>query len=483
MGVLNRIGSSIRSALGGAVRGYGVPTNDYGGGGGGWLAGWTNSPHEPFAGAWQQNLEKINTAGPNLYANSGIYACVSVISSDVACLQPRVLRRRTDGSREEHQNHPAWALLQKPNTYQTSLQFVQRYLMSKLTSGNAYVLLFRDARGVVNEMYVLNPNTVQPLITDNGDVYYRIARAPLHGVATTDSHFVVPARDVIHDRMNPIWHDLIGISPMFAAGMSAMTSARIQMSSERFFANMARAGGVLVTPNKMDPTLAKKLQTEWEKNYSQGGLGKTAILTNGLSFEPMTVNAVDAEVVNQLRWGIEDIARVYRVPTFMVGELSKATFKNNEQMARTYYDGCLKYHISSFEQAFTYGLELGTGIEVEMDLSALLRLDAETRFTAHQSALQAGIKSINEVRHEEDLPPVAGGEQPRIQMQYVSLSLADKLAEATAAAGAGPTPAPKPPAPEPAPAPKAIDAYGQLELDLLADAFEENFQLGEANGA
>lgn len=391
-------------------------------------------PHEPFAGAWQKNLDNARGAGPNILAFSGVYTCINIISSDIAQLSLQVLKKGPKGNREKHPNHPAWRLLQNPNSFQTSLQFVQQYMISKLTQGNTYVLLLRDARGVVNEMYVLDPTSVQPLVATDGSIFYRLGADTLNGL---ENPITVRASEILHDRCAPLFHPLIGTSPLFAAGVSAMMGSRVLMNSETFFANMSRAAGVLTTAQKVDPEIAKDLQAKWEQNYGASGLGRTAILSNGLEFKPMTITAADAELVNQLRWTIEDVARCFRVPGFKLGDLNRVTFKNSEQMSRDYYKGCLSFHINAFETCMDKALGLGGDVQVEFDLSELFRMETDIRYQAHKDALNAGWMSINEVRQVEDLPPVKGGEEPRVQIQYVPLSMANGLMPATGGAGGG----------------------------------------------
>lgn len=422
-----------------------------------WLYGATvGLVHEPFAGAWQQGLTEAGAAGPNILAHSGVYACINVISSDISRLPLRVLRRADNGSREEFKKHYAWRLFRNPNSNQTSLQFVQNYLASKLIHGNTYVLLLRDARGVVNEMYVLDPNKVRPLIAEDGSVFYEVSGDELAGRRT---QFGVPARDILHDRMAPFYHPLVGVSPIFAAGVSAMMGARIMLNSERFFANMSRAGGMLVAPGKIDKDVAKRYQDEWEKNYGPRGIGRTAVMGNGLDFKALTINATDAELVQQLRWTIEDVARVYRVPGYKLGDLNKVTYRNSEQMARDYFSGCLAYHMTSFEQCFKKSFEMPEDIDVEFDLRPLFRTETDTRFETYKAALNGGMMSINEVRAEEDLPPVKGGEEPRIQVQYVPLS------QATGEGVNQPTPMGTPAVPGPAPAPAPKEPSGKSGPD------------------
>lgn len=464
MALLERIGSAVVRAFGS------VPATNVAS----WLYGATTGtgPHEPFAGAWQRNLDQSRSAGPNILAFTAIYACINVISSDIARMPLRVMKVNPKGGRKVSTQHYAASVIRKPNDFQTSLQFLQQYYVSKLTHGNTYVYLQRDGSDRISSMYVMDPRSVQPLIADDGSIFYQVCREPLLDI---QEPLVLRARDVIHDRCMGLFHPLVGVSPLFAAAMSAMTGSRILMNSDSFFANMSRSSGVLMAPGKMEPNIAKRMQTEWDSNYGGRGLGKVAVLTNGLKYEPMTITAADAELVNQLRWVVEDCARAYRVPTFKLSTSEKSNYRNSEQMARDYFQNCLSYHIEGQEQCFAAAFNLDIDTSIEFDLSPLFRMETDVRYAAHQTALNAGFKSINEVRDEEDLGPVEGGDEPRVQAQYLPLSKA--TGEGVHVPGQ-PAPAPTPaPAPAPADDP-AGDADKGFDLEQIAFDFAERLTAG-----
>jgi HK97 family phage portal protein len=397
------------------------------------------SIHEPFLGAWQRNLSCANPV--SLLAFSAVYACINVISSDIGKLPVRVWRSREDGGRELQPRHPIDRLLRSPNHYQTTVDFIQQLKVSVLLAGNAYVYLIRDDRGVVSEMHVLNPSYVTPLVAEDGSVYYQLNRSqshPLTGIGNED-RWILPARDIMHHRVMTVDHPLVGVSPMFAAAMSAAVGAGITAASQNFFQNSARPAGVLTAPGKIDKELAERLKTDWERSYGAGGQGRTAVLGSGLEWKPLTMTAVDAQLIEQLRWSIEDVARVFRVPTFLLGDLTKASYRNSEQMMRTYYSGCLSYHLEALEARFARAFDLAADVYIEFDVNALLRTEMDVRFTAYQSALSSGWLSINDVRAKEGEAKLKGGDEPLVQMQYVPLSMAAK----------GPAPAVVPAAPVP----------------------------------
>jgi HK97 family phage portal protein len=331
---------------------------------------------------------------------------------------------------------------------------------------------------------------VRPLLGDDGSIFYELANDKLASITT---QVILPARAVLHDRAATFWHPLVGVSPLFAAGISAMTGARILMNSEKFFANMSRAGGVLTAPGKIDPALAKRLQAEWETNYGPKGLGRTAVLSNGLEFKPLTINAVDAALVEQLRWTVEDIARVYRVPGFKLGDLNKVSYRNSEQMARDYFQGCLSYHIEAMEQCFEAAYELADDVQIEFDLRPLFRMETDTRYETYGKALNAGFLSINEVRQEEDLPPVKGGEEPRVQAQYIPLSKATGDGVNVPGQPALPAPdssdsdtdteEPEDPEDDTDSNPRNAPTFSQHEIDQMTQSFMRSLTVGVGNDA
>lgn len=408
-----------------------------GGGGAGHLYGIGGGPHEPFLGAWQRNLREC-MGNQSLLAFSAVYACVSVISGDIGKLPLRVWRLLSDGGREEATNHPMTAVLYAPNLYQTHVDFIQQLFVSTLLAGNAYVYLVYDDRNYINEMHVLNPTRVMPLVSPNGLVFYRIAYndalsqtgADYPGPLTLNADYdperdgwIVPARNIMHHRVMTVESPLIGVTPLYAAGMSAAVGAKIISQSQSFFANMSRPSGVLSAPGKISTQTASVLKKYWDDNYtSGGGSGKTAVLGDGIKWEPLTMTAIDAQLIEQLRWSVEDVARVFRVPGFLLGDLGKVSYRNSETLMRAYYSGCLQYHIESLEARLDRTFGLKSDVVCEFDLETLLRTDLDVRFTAYRTAIQTGFMTLNEVRARENLSKLKGGDEPLIQVQYQPLS-------------------------------------------------------------
>jgi HK97 family phage portal protein len=224
-----------------------------------------------------------------------------------------------------------------------------------------------------------------------------------------------------------------------------MVGLHIQSNSQKLFSNASRPGGVLTAPGRISKDTAQRLKDEWDNSYSGERFGKTAVLPEGLKWESMTMTAEDAELIAQLRWSVEDVGRAFRVPPFMLGDTSKTTYRNSEQLGRMYLTGCLGFQLEALEKRFMRAFEFPDDWELKFDLSTLLRAEIDVRFTAYTQALQAGWMTPNEVRAGEGLEPVEGGDEPHLQSQYVPLSQSGK----TPPGGAPPAPDNPPPEPDP----------------------------------
>jgi len=419
--------------------------------------GWSG---DTMPGSWQKGLD--NVASPLVLTFSVVYACVAIISGDVAKLGCSVYRRGDDGASTEATTHPLYRLLQRPNDYQTSVDFWQSWMISTLLAGNAYIFVQYDNRMVPVQWHVLDPRAVSVLVSEDGSVFYRCNMNYLAGVDSQG--LVLTQRDMIHHRMMCLAHPLVGVTPLYASANAAMLGAAMMSNSKTFFSNASRPSGVLTAPGKIDKETATRLKSDWEENTRSGNIGRVSVLGSGLEWRPLTINATDAQLIEQLRYTIEDVARAFRVPGFMLGDLTKVTYKNSEQLSRTYYSGCLQYHLESIEDRIDNFFALSRDLEVEFDIEALLRTDMDVRYSAYQQALNSSWMALNEVRKKEGLPRLEGGDEPMVQMQYRPLSQAVKEPpEPTAPGGSSPPPPNDEPAAPPAdePVDEAFDAFVQ----------------------
>lgn len=407
-----------------------------------WVSQWGNGDRGP-PGSWQMNRNAPHR-GMELIAFSAVYGCVNVISSDIAKLPVEVYEvDLDDGARTVRRRDYYAELFRRPNQYQTGSDFLQVFVQSYLMQGNTYCWIAkRNGRGEPAELHVLNPHRVQALITETGEIFYECGEDYLAGLPQGAR---IPERDMIHHRLPLLpGYPLVGVTPIFAAAASSALGLQILRDSQQFFGNASRPSGLLSTEQHISDDLATRYKQEWDQAYRGQEFGKTALLGGGMKWQPLTITAQDAQLIEQLRYSVEDVARVFRVPPFMLGDMSKVTYRNTEHMTRAYLTGCLSWHLEALQQRFEYAFAFEPQFQIRFDLSAMLRTEIDVRFAAYQQGLSGGWLSANEVRAQEGLPPVDGGDEPRVQMQYVPLSQADGPPEPAPA----PAPAPEDPAPE-----------------------------------
>ena len=420
---------------------------------GGHRGGWYPMIREPFPGAWQQNRElRLET----VLSHPTVFACITLIASDIAKMRTKLVQETSVGSGIwlEVESPSYSPVLRRPNDYQNHTQFRKWWMVSKLSHGNTYVLKERDQRGGigsgnVRRMHILDPQRVRPLVAPDGSVFYQLGDDNLAGIESVTA----PASEIIHDRI-PLFHPLMGVPPLFAAGGPAATGLTVQNNSLSFFANGSNPSGVLTAPGEISQSTADRIMEHWGREYGGANSGKIAVLGDDLKFMPMRMSSVDAQLVEQLKWTAESVCAAFRVPAFMVGAGPVPANQNTELLTRTYYSTCLHEHVSDMEAALDEGLGLettkdGKRLGIELDKDALLQMDTATQWRTLAEGVRGGFVAPNEARAKIDLKPLKGGDTVYLQHQdYPIEMLAEREPpDAPGQSAAAPSPEPAPAAP------------------------------------
>jgi len=377
---------------------------------------WTPLVHEAGAGYWQRGI-KVDRESAISFAS--LFACITLIAGDISKLGLRLIEEDSNGIWKETRSPAFSPVIRKPNRYQTRIKFIESWVLSKLVYGNAYILKVRDNRNVVVALYVLDPRRVNVLVAPGAAVFYRLQADNL---STVEEAVMVPASEIIHDVMNPIFHPLVGVSPIFANGLAASQGIEIQKMSARFFKNGARPGGVLTAPGTIQPATADRLKIEWEAKFGGENVGKVAVLGDGLKYENLAVNPVDAQLIEQLKYSAEMVCTAFHVPPYKVGVGPTPTYQNAAVLNQIYYADCLQKLIEDLESALDEGLSLPPNIGVEFNLDDLLRMDASTQMQVLKEGVGAKIIMPNEARRKIGLSPTEGGDALWGQQQDHSLA-------------------------------------------------------------
>lgn len=379
---------------------------------------------ESYGGAWQRNVVVDRDTVLSYHA---VFACITLIASDIAKLRMKLVERDASGIWTEVESPSYSPVLRKPNDWQTRIQFWEQYFISKLTTGNAYVLKQRDNSGRVVKLYVLDPRRVTPLVADDGSVFYQLQ---CDALASVEHDITIPAREIIHDRFNCLFHPLVGVSPIFANGIAATQGLRIQNNSAQFFGNQSQPGGILTAPGEIADETAARLKEYWETNFTGEKAGKVAVLGDDLKYQQLTISAHDSQLIEQLKWTAEVVCSTFHVPPYKIGVGAMPSYNNIQSLNVEYYSQCLQSHIEAAELCTDEGLGIGVGTPVsgnggpktygtEFDIDGLLRMDSVTQMEVLDKS--KGIMTPNEQRKKIDLKPKKGGDSPMLQQQNFSL--------------------------------------------------------------
>lgn len=420
--------------------------------------GWWRRIIEPFAGAWQRNIEEKQAT---VLCYPTLYACLNRISQDIGKL-PFLLKREDDNGiwKLDTANTSFWPVLRKPNHYQTAQQFREAWSLSKLTHGNAYALKERDARGVVVKLFILDPCSVLPMVSDSGDVYYQLNYSTAQNLLPERypaEQIVVPASEIIHDRLNCFHHQLIGVPPLCAAHWPAVKNLKILRDATRFFSNGANPGGILSAPAGMSDDDAQALKEYWNTNFQGENAGKVAVIGADMKFTPFSFKAADSQLVEQMRYSDEQVCQPFGIPPFKIGIGSIPAGLGVDAINQLYYADALQAHIEAMEALLDEGLGIRSPQGVELDLEPLLRMDVGKQAEVMTKLTSGGIATPNEGRKQFGYSPLEGGDTVYMQQQDFPLDQVrlNKIEQ------------------PPAPAPAANDDDDALSDDEMDDEMDD----------
>jgi len=352
---------------------------------------------------------------------AAVYACVRVLSESMASLPLVIYQRRADGGKDKVTDHWLFRLLAKrPNRFQNPFEWREMLQGHLALRGNAYNQIITNAKGEVVELMPLHPDRIRLELLPSGEYRYRFTDR-----FGTES--VLPRGEVWH--LRGLSSDgLLGMSPIELARENLGMALAAQDYGARFFANDAKpTGGWIEFPGSFKDSEAKKVFREsYQQAQSGANRGKVLVLENGMKFHEVGVTNKDAQFLELRKFQITDVARLFRVPPHMIGDLDRATFSNIEQQSLEFVMHTMTPWAERWEASIESELLLeGDDIEVEFDFANLMRGDAASRASFYQSGIQNGWLTRNEARIAENLNPLEGLDEPLRPLNMVEESTAE----------------------------------------------------------
>ncbi len=346
---------------------------------------------------------------------TAVYACVRILSEAVAGLPLNLYRYNNDGGKEKALDHPLYLLLHdEPNPEMSSFVFRETLMTHLLLWGNAYAQIIRNGKGEIVALYPLMPNKMQVNRDDNGQLYYIYQKSQEEVPNSKDFYVRLESSDVLH--IPGLGFDgLVGYSPIAMAKNAIGLAIATEEYGSKFFANGAAPSGVLEHPGTIkDPS---KVRESWMSQFGgSANSGKIAVLEEGMKYTPISISPEQAQFLETRKFQINEIARIFRVPPHMVGDLDKSSFSNIEQQSLEFVKYTLDPWVVRWEQSIQRTLLTPAEKKsyfVKFNVEGLLRGDYQSRMTGYATARQNGWMSANDIRELENLdriPAEEGGD-------------------------------------------------------------------------
>lgn len=402
-----------------------------------------DKPKDYYIGTDFRYLFGPSTSGKNVneftaMQTTAVYACVRILSETLAAL-PLQLYRYTPGGKERVYDHPLYHLLHdEPNPEMTSFIFRETLMSHLLIWGNAYAQIIRDRLGRVQGLYPLRPDKMTVCRDENGQIYYIYTK-------TNDENPAIKPYGQVPLRKDEVLHipglgfdGLVGYSPIAMARNAVGMTMACEEYGASFFANGASPSGVLEHPGVLkDPA---KVRDSWNAVY-QGSANahKVAVLEEGMKYQQIGIPPEEAQFLETRKFQLNEIARLYRIPPHMIGDLEKSSFNNIEQQSMEFVKYTLDPWVIRWEQAMQKALFLPEEKKqyfLKFNVNGLMRGDYESRMTGYSIGRQNGWLSANDIREMEDMNPVPDEEGGNLYLVNGNMT---KLKDAGAFAQKGDT--------------------------------------------
>ena len=366
---------------------------------------------------------------------TAVYACVRILSEAVAGLPLHIYRYRADGGKERIPMHPLYHLLHdEPNPEMTSFVFRETLMSHLLLWGNAYAQVIRNGRGQAVALYPLLPSKMDVSRAVNGELLYTYYRDADETGLNPKGGYITLRRDEVLHIPGLGFDGLIGYSPIAMAKNAIGMSLATEEYGASFFANGANPGGVLEHPGVIKDI--GRVKESWNSAYQgNGNAHKIAVLEEGMRFQAIGIPPEQAQFLETRKFQINEIARIYRVPPHMVGDLEKSSFSNIEQQSLEFVKYTLDPWVVRWEQSLQQSLILPSekpSLFIRFNLDGLLRGDYQSRMNGYAVGRQNGWMSANDIRELEDMNRIPAGEGGDLYLVNGNMT---KLADAGAFAG------------------------------------------------
>ena len=397
--------------------------------------------NEDTAGARYAVFYNENTVGDlvsqlTAIQQSAVYACIRVLSESIAGLPLHLYELKDNGDSEKAKSHSLYAILgSEPNREMTAFSFWETAVTHILLWGNFYAQIIRNGRGDIVELYPLQPSNMSVKRNDKGEIVYKYRREPEDEAQSKDQAYstIVFSQSEIFHITGLGFDGLIGYSPIELNKTAIGLTIACDRYGSSFFSNGAMPGGVLSFPGTVkDPD---RVRESWAKGFSGKNANKVAVLEEGVKYEAISTDPEKAQFLDTRKFQISEIARIFRVPPHMIGDLQYSSFSNIEQQSLEFVKYTLEPWLVRIEQAIKRCLLRASEKSkyyAKFNVDGLLRGDYASRMNGYAIGIQNGYLSPNDVRRLENMnliPAELGGDRNLVNGNMIGIDQAGQQYE------------------------------------------------------
>lgn len=376
-----------------------------------------NNPNTPISSTSLEALSPLSYGNADItYLNvlgiPAVSRCLKLIGQTISSLPINIIGKNENGI-YKLENHPMLDALKEPNAFSAQGDFFESCIVHLLLRGNCVIKIDRNADRSVKNFYILDPDEVAIEVTQKRNLVYK------------NNYETIRDYDIIHFKDHTL-DGIVGLDKLKLHNNLWKLALENITYAVKYYSNGAKPSGVLKTAEVLSDQAYKRLKDSWESRYGGENKGKTAILEGGMTYESIGANPQEAAFENTTNLVQQQIAQVFGVPAYLLGDMSKMTFNNTEQLAIQYVKYTILPVVETIAQELSRKLlteeEKLDGLKFDFDFNSLLKADTTNRAEYLSKLINAGVLSINDARRIENLPDIEGGDNHFLQVNMMEIN-------------------------------------------------------------
>jgi HK97 family phage portal protein len=364
---------------------------------------------------WSQTVAGVPVNGATAVQQSTVLACVQILAADVARTPIQIFKKFGDGNKKLAKDHILYRLFKNPNDYMTMYEFFELIMYSLLLEGNAFAVILRNAAGAPIALIPIWAERVAIYESPDGGIFYHVTRQGLHEVALLrDLPQRIPSDDIIHWKWLPSVNSLFGSSRVYLARQAIGLALSMEEHAARIFGNGAKPSMVITSEKTIGANLEERqrfLASLVKAHAGPQRSGGMMLLEGGMKADPWQFTSVDAQFLEQRRFCVEEISRIFQVPVHKLSIVEATPGSSLLQLDQQYVSSTLGAWYDRIVARLIKTFEIDDDeYSIEFDYESILKADLVSRTNSLRVGVLSGLFSINEARASLGMPPTPGGD-------------------------------------------------------------------------